>query len=119
MDKSREAAAKAMKDLQKRLSRFDRGFIIYTNAKNYTYNSDFEKRGGFSAGTPISLRKFDKVLSIMHVRNKRLINMAMQVIPGAIGEKDKKNISKNFSMLIAHALFDDVNEIGKKTESGV
>ena len=100
------------------LNKFNDGFIMYVNAKNYTLNSKFEKRGGFSAGEAISLSDFAHIASIMNVDYDALVKACLQLIPGAIVEDKMEETKLALTEAIASALFDDFNVIGN-VEDGV
>ena len=115
---SRERNVRAAKQLQGQLEQFDDGFIIYTNAKNYTLNDNFLKRGGFSAGKEITLQSWDTMMHIINKKGRDLIYSAMQLIPGAIGDTKKGQVSNMYARAIASALFDDFDTVGMVEKTG-
>ena len=115
---SRERNVQAINQLQAQLEEFDNGFIVYTNAKNYTLNDGFRGRGGFSAGTELKLQDWDSMMHAVNQKGRDLIFSAMQLIPGAIGDGKKEAVSNMYARAIASALFDDFDAIGTVEESG-
>lgn len=112
---TRPENVQAIKALEDRLLKFDDGFIVYTNAKNYTLNKNFK---GFSAGTPINLQTWDSMMHAAHIKGRDLIFSIMQLIPGAIGDGCSEEMSRMFARAIASALFDDFDEVGQKIHTG-
>lgn len=110
---TRDLNTKALTDLYNRVSALDEGFIVLTNAKNYTLNEGFDKRYGFSAGEKISMDTWDTMMHNVHHRGRDLIFMALQTIPGAVGQGYKKEVSTTFARAIGSALFDDFDTIGQ------
>lgn len=109
---TREKNVKAIKELGKHLRHLDDGFIIYSNAKNYSINEGFQSRGGFKSGEDISLETFYTVIS--HFQNASvLIGLIANTIPGAIYDTGKGALEEVLATDIAYFLFDDVLTIGK------
>lgn len=115
---SRERNIRAVNQLQAQLEEFDNGFIVYTSAKNYTLNSGFTGRGGFSAGTKMSLQDWDTMMHTINQKGRDLIYSAMQLIPGAIGDTKKEAVSNMYARAIASALFDDFDMVGAVEKTG-
>lgn len=90
--------------INKLLNNVDDGFIVFVNAKNYTLGADFYRRGGFSAGKPISLNTF---YNMTFESAKDLVFMAQQLVKGAIGENNHEKVETAFARAIASALWDD------------
>ena len=120
---NRQKNVEAALKLEEKLKEFNDGFITYTNAKNYTLNSNFENGGegrmaGFSAGSAISLETFSSIMSTMGVAADQIIRSCMQLIPGAIGDDQMEQAKIMMARMIATALFDDFNTIGVVETSG-
>ena len=105
----------AVQKLQKQLSEFKKGFIVYSNAKNYTLRGT----KGYSAGESISLETWDTMMHKANKKGRDLIFMAMQVIPGAVGEERLEQTRITFARAIAAALFDDFDTVGFAPREGV
>ena len=103
---TREKDVSAMYELQKKLEGIDEGFLVMSNAKNYTLNKNFD---GFSAGEKIDLEKWDTMMHQMHLRGRDLIFMVNQTMKGAVAESEKEKISDVFARAISSALFDDIS----------
>jgi hypothetical protein len=115
---TRPADIKAMHELEAKLNDINNGFIVYVNAKNIKLG-DNDKR--FSAGSPISMDTFDTMMHLTPGAQKvgrSLIFMALQLIPGAIGEGQDEQVKVAFSRAIALALFDDYDTVGEISEQG-
>lgn len=98
----------AVQKLQKQLNEFKKGFIVYTNAKDYTLRGT----KGYSAGEAISLDTWDTMMHKANKKGRDLIFMAMQVIPKAVGEDYLEKTRTTFARAIAAALFDDFDTVG-------
>lgn len=91
------------------------GFIVYSSAKNYTYNDKF---GGFSAGQEQNISNFLEMMADVsrstRKNYKTLMGIILQLGEGAIGEKvlDKDNIENLLAQNIALFLFDDFQTLG-------
>lgn len=97
---------------------FKKGFIIYTNTKNWTLGSNFK---GFSAGSPITLGTFSSMIAASGLpkHNSQLYTgMAMQLGKGALAESYTEQVSIMFARAVAAFLFDDFTIIGKKQVHG-
>ena len=105
----------SMQKLKAQLNEFTDGFIVYTNAKNYTLNNDFH---GFSSGEAISLETWDDIMHYTHIKGRDFIFSIMQLIPGAVGEGRTEEVSRMFARAIALALFDDFDTVGTVQKQG-
>lgn len=125
---TREKDTAAILKLQDSLRNFNDGFITYVNAKNYTINEYF-KHGtvradgsiqlpGFSAGSMVSLQNFQAAADNLNVNYRNLIDICLQLIPGAIGEDMVDDVKLALTEAIASALFDDFNVVGTVESSG-
>ena len=115
---TRDKDTKAILKLQEELKKFDDGFITYINAKNYKIDSNFESRGGFSAGEAITLQNFQNIANNLNMNYDALIRTCMQLIPGAIGDKNMDKVKLALTKAIATALFDDFNMVGVVEDFG-
>lgn len=111
----REKNVYAIEQLHNDLKGIYHGFIIYSSAKNYTYN---EKFGGFSAGEAQTLENFTKMINGVHrtVRKnfRSLAGLILQLSNGAIGHNilSKEKIEDLLAQGVAYFLFDDFETIG-------
>ena len=94
------------------------GFIVYTNAKNYTLNSDFRSRGGYSAGEALTLERLEIALGKFIDNVDDLIEVLLNAGNGAIKQGDTGDASEILAQAIAFALFDDWNYIGNFNQGG-
>ena len=113
----KETVAKA-KELKERLHSEDKGFIVYTSAKDYTLNSSFASRGGMQAEKNVSLQTWENILTTMNLASKDIVFSIMQTIPGAIGQDNLDHVSTMMARAIAGALFDDFDVSGSVPKSG-
>lgn len=112
---NRERNIQIFESLSNRLSKLDDGFIVYSNAKNYSLSANFK---GFSSGQDISLQTYGNVIASVSQNTGTLLGAIANTIPGAVGEGQKGNLTKIIATDIAYFLFDDVSIIGENT-SGV
>ena len=68
-DTDREHNIEKAEEINKYLQTLDDGFIVYSNAKNYTMSTKFFKDAGFSAGAEISAQTY---LEVMKKVNKNV-----------------------------------------------
>lgn len=116
---SRERNIGAFNQVEDYLKHLRKGFIIYSNAKNYSVGKTFE---GFSSGADINLSTYGKSMSKNSHKNNALQNIfvLMQSLGGAIGGPNGQNkkvieqVRENIAMDIAFLLFDDVKVIGEE-----
>ena len=94
------------------------GFIVYTSAKNYTLNDNFLSRGGYSAGTAITLDMLESVLGRFIDNVDDLILILLNAGSGAIMEGRNGEASEVLAQAIAFALFDDWDYIGNTPTGG-
>lgn len=116
----REANIEAFSELGRQLASMNDGYVIYTNAKNYTLNSDFH---GFSAGEDFSLGKLGSILELAGQSTssaKTIMGIALQLGAGAIGDKSngKETIERYIALNMAAFLFDDFTSIGESNATG-
>lgn len=112
---NRERNVQIFESLSNRLSKLDDGFIVYSNAKNYSLSANFK---GFNSGQDISLQTYGNVIASVSQNTGTLLGAIANTIPGAVGEGQKGNLTKIIATDIAYFLFDDVSVIGGNT-SGV
>lgn len=113
---NREEAIKAITDLNNRLASAKDGYLIYTNAKDYTLNSSFEKNG-FSAGSPQTLKNFEGVIQRTPGGSAEIIASIMSTMEGAIYSDIKDQIEEVLVQKMAYFLFDDVHTIGEQSKA--
>ena len=115
----REETVDAYKQLNQYLSKMNDGFIVYTNAKDYSLIKDSGKGGyffqGFSAGAPISLGTFEGVVENTPGGSAEIIGQIMSTMEGAIYSDRIEELEKELCSKMAYLLFDDVLTIGKTT----
>lgn len=116
---SREKSVKKIQELYDKVKDIDAGFIIYANAKNYTYNNKF---GGFSAGNALSMRNFEEVMQNVGWKSNfnTVVGAILQIADGAIGANvlSRTDMENLLARNVAYLLFDDVNQIGIENQSG-
>lgn len=115
----REETVEAYKGLNEYLRKMNGGFIVYTNAKEYSL---IESKGdgkyffdGFSAGSPISLGTLEGIIQNTPGGSADLIGQIMNTMEGAIYSGDTARIEAELCSKMAYFLFDDVLTIGKPT----
>ncbi len=112
---NRAKNVQAIEKLYEDLKDVRNGFIVYSSAKNYTYNDKF---GGFSAGQEQNIGNFLEMMEdVSHSTKKNyktLMGIILQLGEGAIGEKvlNKDNIENLLAQNIALFLFDDFQTLG-------
>ncbi len=106
---NRERNVQMFTNLNNRLKQLDDGFIVYSNAKNYSLSGNFK---GFSGGQGMSLQTYGHVISSVSQNTGTLLGAIANTIPGAVGEGQKGALTKIIAADIAYFLFDDVEAIG-------
>jgi len=97
----------------------DKGFIVYTNAKDYSLIKDkgdgsyFFK--GFSAGEGITLGTLEGVIERTPGGSADIIGQIINTLEGAIWEGERESLEAELCSKMAYLLFDDVMTIGKDT----
>ena len=116
---SREKSVKKIQELYDKVKDIDAGFIIYANAKNYTYNNKF---GGFSAGNALSMKNFEEVMQNVGWKSNfnTVVGAILQIADGAIGANvlSRTDLENLLARNVAYLLFDDVDQIGIENQSG-
>lgn len=116
---SRQKSVEKIQKLYDEVKDIDNGFIIYSSAKNYTYN---EKFGGFSAGNALSMDNFKEVMKNVGWKSNfnMVVGAILQIADGAIGANvlDKADLENLLARNVAYLLFDDVDQIGIENQSG-
>ena len=116
---NREKSVQKIEELYNKVKDIDNGFIIYSSAKNYTYNDKFS---GFKAGTDISLKTFENVMSNVSWQSNfnAVVGVILQIADGAIGQNviNKPELENLLARNVAYLLFDDVEQIGIENQSG-
>lgn len=109
----------AFMGLSKHLQGLSDSFIVYTSDKNYSITNGFQSRGGYSAGTAISLQQYKTLMDMAGKNVSAFIGAIEQLANGAIGENmNKKDYADLISKNIAFLLFDDFNTIGVGLQNG-
>lgn len=115
----REETVDAYKQLGKYLEKMNDGFIVYTNAKDYSLVKDKGNGGyffqGFSAGSAISLRALEGVISNTPGGSAEIIGQIMSTMEGAIWSDQIGLLEEELISKMSYFLFDDVLTIGKLT----
>lgn len=112
---SRAKNVKAIEKLYDDLKDVRNGFIVYSSAKNYTYNDKFS---GFSAGKEQNISNFLEMMNDVsrstRKNYKTLMGIILQLAKDAIGEKvlNKGDIENLLAQNIALFLFDDFQTLG-------
>lgn len=112
---NRAKNVKAIEKLYDDLKDVRNGFIVYSSAKNYTYNDKF---GGFSAGKKQNISNFLEMMNDVsrstRKNYKTLMGIILQLAEDAIGEKvlNKGDIENLLAQNIALFLFDDFQTLG-------
>lgn len=117
---SRKRNIDAANALGERLEKFKDGFLVYSNAKNYSLTKDFKTRG-FSSGQDLSLQAFSDVLRETPQPEPDLFLGALSsTIHGAYADdkETKARLTQIIATNIAYLLFDDVKLIGVPKDSG-
>ena len=109
-------AINAFNEVGNYLNRLKEGFIVYSNAKNYTLNENFTGRGGFSAGTAMSLDVLEGALSRAVDHLDELEAAILNAGDGAISSLG--DTSNEVAKAIAFVLFDDWNYVGQLPTNG-
>ncbi len=111
----REHNIEKAEEINKYLRTLDDGFIIYSNAKNYTMSTKFFKETGFSAGAEISAQTYLEVMKKVNKNVRTFIGVMINSMKGAIGEDMDlyDTVCQNLAQDIAMMLFDDYETVGK------
>lgn len=113
---SRKENIQALSELGEKISKLDKGFIIYSSDKNYTLNQKF---GGFHAGS-LGARPSDFLSNVY--KNSRhfltLLGTINQLGKGAILEGQEDLFERLLAQDIAYMLFDDYTTIGEADTGG-
>lgn len=115
---NRTETVEAYKSLNKYLSNIKSGFVVYTNAKDYSLVKNTGKGysfSGFSAGADISLRNLEGVISNTPGGSQTIIGQIMSTMEGAVYSDLKDELEQELCEKMAYFLFDDVLTIGKDT----
>ena len=116
---NRAKTVEKYKELGNRLKNMKSGFIVYTNAKDYSLIKDKGNGGyffsGFSAGSDISLKNLEGVIKNTPGGSQEIIGEIMNTMSGAVLDDQKERIESELCEKMAYFLFDDVTTIGKET----
>lgn len=107
------------KELGNRLKNIKSGFIVYTNAKDYSLIKDKGNGGyffsGFKAEGNISLKSLEGIIKNTPGGSQEIIGEIMNTMSGAVLDNQKERIENELCEKMAYFLFDDVTTIGKET----
>lgn len=111
---SRKNNLERIERLQELTSGVNKGFIIYSNDKNWTLNQDFRDQFGFPAGAAISAQSYYNVVRNVNKNARTFVGLMLNTIEGAIMGTDaaREDLSKAMATDIAVMLFDDYQTIG-------
>ena len=106
--------------IEQNLKGVHQGFIVYTSDKNYSLNSGFTGRGGYSVGEDMKLSTYEEVMMRAGQNASTFVGAILQLANGAVGEsEDKQAYEDVIARNIAYLLFDDFNAIGAGLTNGV
>ena len=111
----------AYNKLNSKLENMKKGFIVYTNVKDYTLVKNIDNKGlfkGFSSGSDISLASLEGVLSAAPGQSQELIGLIMSSMKGAVANELLPQLEELLVEKMAYFLFDDVLTIGRDTKAG-
>ena len=114
-DTDREHNIEKAEEINKYLRTLDDGFIVYSNAKNYTMSTKFFKEAGFSAGAEISAQTYLEVMKKVNKNVRTFIGVMINSMKDAVGENMDlyDTVCQNLAQDIAMMLFDDYETVGK------
>lgn len=117
---NRAQTVAAYKQLNSYLANLKQGFVVYTNAKDYSLIRNTGKGysfGGFSAGSAISLDSLESVIANTPGGSQTIIGQIMSTMDGAVYSDLKDDLEEELCEKMAYFLFDDVLTIGKDTKA--
>lgn len=110
----RERGQQLVDAIDKILDDYDKGFLIYVNAKDYMTATTDDFRG-FKSGEDIKLSKYQS-LSLRSETSAASVNKfvgaIMNTMKGAVGEKYQRDLTTLLAGDLAAFLFDDFKTIG-------
>lgn len=114
-DTDREHNIEKAKEINGYLQTLDDGFIVYSNAKNYTMSTKFFKESGFSAGAEISAQTYLEVMKKVNKNVRTFIGVMINTMKDAVGENMDlyDTVCQNLAQDVAMMLFDDYETVGK------
>lgn len=111
----RDRNVQAFSDLGEKISKLNKGFIVYSSDKNYTLNKDFS---GFSSGNAERVEAFlDRAYKNSDSLNT-LLGTINQLGKGAMLENQEAAFEKLIAQDVAYMLFDDYTTIGEADMGG-
>ena len=117
---SRKRNIDLFSSLERHLQGLHSGFIVYTSDKNYTLNSGFRSRGGYSAGEDLTARSFKEIMDMAGKNMDTFIGAILQFNKKAVGDgKNKEVFEQVIAKNIAYLLFDDFTAVGAGLSNGV
>lgn len=116
---SRKRNIEMFDELGEKLKNIKDGYIVYSSAKNYTYNEGFKNRGGFG-GENISLETYNDIMATVHNNINTFTGTILQLTKGAIGDSKglKPLLEDAVAQDVAYLLFDDFKTIGNEVGAG-
>lgn len=115
--KNRGEAVNLFNSISDYVEKFNDGFIVYENSKNYMLGKNFMRRGGFSAGEALSLREAAGMVA-RYVDTDDLITVLINAGAGGLSPGNTGEASTVLAQAIAYVLFDDWNSIGHISSGG-
>ena len=115
---NRAKTVEAYKTLNGYLNNVKSGFVVYTNAKDYSLVKNTGSGysfSGFSAGAQISLKNLEGVIANTPGGSQTIIGQIMSTMEGAVYSDLKDELEQELCEKMAYFLFDDVLTIGKDT----
>lgn len=93
------------------------GYILYSSAKNQTFQSNNFKYGGFNSGVPMGIDELQTVMEkVPGGEGKGLARAVMQTLGGAqggaLGHDQLGRLQSEIASYLAYFLFDDFTTIG-------
>lgn len=89
------------------------GYILYSSAKNQTFQSDRFKYGGFNTGEAMGIKELQTVMDrIPGGDGKGVTRAVMQTLKGALGYDQLERLESEIASYLAYFLFDDFTTIG-------
>lgn len=109
----RDINVQRAEDINEFLERLDKGFIVYSNVKDWSLDGKNNKFEGFSAGQAITLRKYETIMN--GLRAEEFIGAVANTIEGAVfdAQRYRDALTDFLAQDIGAFLFDDIRIIGK------
>lgn len=111
-DPSKIARLKKLGELSERLKKFKDSLLIHISAKNYFFNADFEKRGGYET-TTMTPDSLSTALELAHINAPYLVSQIVNLCARACLDGLEKDVENQIAQYFAYIFFDDVQSIGE------